>query len=98
MEGTRSRTTSARTAVSSSPVLSARPGQAVALFLRSLLYGGSLTADGNLESLVIRAGISDDLGVLSGCKPVVEIYVAQRLDWVVAIDGAQQFEAMIPSL
>jgi hypothetical protein len=61
------------------------------------LYGGALSKDGEIESVVMRAGIFDDQGLLSRCKPVVEIYTTQRLEWVDAVEGCMQFEGMLSS-
>lgn len=62
------------------------------------LYGGSVGPDGELEgALVIRAGIFEDDNLLSKCKPVVEIFTSQRLEWIVPVEGCKQIDGMLPS-
>ena len=56
-----------------------------------------MCANGELETLVVRAGIFDDLETLNESKPVVEIYVAQRLKWIVPVHGCEQHNGMLPS-
>lgn len=59
------------------------------------IYGGSVSADGETTSLVVRAGIFDEQELLHRSAPVVEIFTAQRLRWIVPVDGCQQFEGMM---
>lgn len=61
------------------------------------LYGGAYSEDGQLDSVVLRAGIFDDQNLLHQCAPIVEIYTLQRLKWVAPVEGCQQFEGMLPS-
>ena len=61
------------------------------------LYGGGLSKDEELETVVLRAGIFDDQDLLHQCKPIVEIYTSQRLKWVAPVEICQQFEGMLPS-
>lgn len=63
----------------------------------SPLYGGAVTESGEMEKVVFRAGIFEDLKGMQFAKPQVEIYTAQRLDWVKPIEGCIQFEGMLPS-
>ncbi|THW99704.1 hypothetical protein D6D13_09983 [Aureobasidium pullulans] len=58
----------------------------------SPLYGGAVDESGKLQTAVVRAGCFDDLEVLKGKKPSVEIYTAQRLEWILPVEGAAQFE------
>ena len=67
------------------------------LTLGTPLYGGALSKDGELETVVMRAGIFDDQDILHQCKPIVEIYTCQRLKWIAPAEGCQQFEGMLPS-
>jgi len=63
----------------------------------SPLFGGAVGKDGELGTIVMRAGIFDDQNLLHQCKPIVEIYAGQRLKWIVPVEGCQQFEGMLPS-
>jgi hypothetical protein len=63
----------------------------------SPLYGGALSKEGQLETIVMRAGIFDDQDLLHQCAPIVEIYTSQRLKWIAPVEGCQQFEGMLPS-
>jgi hypothetical protein len=63
----------------------------------SPLYGGAVTESGEMERVVFRAGIFEDLKGMQFAKPQVEIYTAQRLDWVKPIEGCMQFDGMLPS-
>lgn len=56
-----------------------------------------MSKDGELDAIVIRAGVLDDQDILNQCKPVVEIYTSQRLSWIAPVEGCQQFEGMLPS-
>ena len=66
-------------------------------FPGSQLYGGAVGAEGQLERAAVRAGIFDDLDVLHGSKPVIEIYTAQRLRWIEPVEGCEQYDGMLPS-
>ncbi|EXJ95331.1 hypothetical protein A1O1_00451 [Capronia coronata CBS 617.96] len=46
---------------------------------------------------LIKAGILDDITVINDQKPGAEFFAPQRVEWVAAIDGAGQVEAMPPS-
>lgn len=71
---------------------------ALFLFTGTPLYGGSVGPDGELSgTLVIRAGIFEDVNLLSKCKPVVEIFTSQRLDWIVPVEGCKQIDGMLPA-
>ena len=61
------------------------------------LYGGGLSKEEELETVVMRAGIFDDQDLLHQCKPIVEIYTCHRLNWIAPVEGCQQFEGMLPS-
>jgi len=63
----------------------------------SPLYGGALSHDGKLDTIVMRAGIFDDQDLLHQCAPIIEIYTSQRLKWIAPVEGCQQFEGMLPS-
>lgn len=63
----------------------------------SSLYGGAVAESGQIERVAIRAGIFDDLQGMEFGKPSVEIYAAQRLDWVKSVEGCMQFDDMLPS-
>jgi hypothetical protein len=52
---------------------------------------------GKLQTAVVRAGCFDDLEVLKGKKPSVEIYTAQRMEWILPVEGAAQYEGMLPA-
>lgn len=47
--------------------------------------------------MAIRAGIFDDLNGMEFGKPSVEIYAAQRLDWIKPVEWSMQFDGMLPS-
>jgi hypothetical protein len=47
--------------------------------------------------LVIRAGIFEDENLLSKCKPIVEIFTSQRLEWIVPVEGCKQIDGMLPA-
>jgi len=62
------------------------------------LFGGSVGADGELRgTLVIRAGIFEDESLLSKCRPVVEIFTSQRLEWITPVEGCKQIDGMLHS-
>lgn len=67
------------------------------LAIGSPLYGGAVDESGKLQTAVVRAGCFDDLEVLKGKKPSVEIYTAQRMEWILPVEGAAQFEGMLPA-
>lgn len=60
------------------------------------LFGRKVTEDGEPadEVTIVRAGIFDDQGLLSGRRPEVEIYTERRLDWIAPVEGAAQIEGM----
>lgn len=59
------------------------------------LFGGKVKADGSRdETIVVRAGIFDDVDVLNQQKPQLEIYTDRRLKWICAVEGAKQFSGM----
>jgi hypothetical protein len=63
----------------------------------SPLFGRKIDPNGDCDkTIVIRAGIFDDKGILNERTPVVEIYTKQRLNWVSPIEGADQFTGMLP--
>ncbi|KAJ5909223.1 hypothetical protein N7495_001905 [Penicillium taxi] len=62
------------------------------------LYGGSVNSSGTLaETIVVRAGIFDDLEELDARKPQLEIFTNGRVKWVEPIEGAAQFTKSPPS-
>ncbi|TIA06282.1 hypothetical protein D6C80_10416 [Aureobasidium pullulans] len=67
------------------------------LAIGSPLYGGAVDESGQLQTAVVRAGCFDDLEVLKGKKPSVEIYTEQRMEWILPVEGAAQFEGMLPA-
>lgn len=61
------------------------------------LYGGKVDDKGKFsETVVVRAGVFDDLEMLEK-KPELEIYTKARAGWVEPIEGAAQFEGMPPA-
>lgn len=61
------------------------------------IYGGAVSEEGELDAIVLRAGIFDNQDILHQCKPIIEIYTSQRLSWVAPVEGCRQFEGMLPS-
>lgn len=47
---------------------------------------------------IIQAGILDDLGDINTNKPVLEMFIEARVDWVHSLetDGVNQFKGMPP--
>jgi hypothetical protein len=45
---------------------------------------------------VLRAGIFDDLGVLNEHKAELEIFIDGRVNWLTAIEGADELVGMPP--
>jgi hypothetical protein len=93
---TKSRITSARTVVS---LLNASMQLPLTDWTSSgsSLYGGAVAESGQIERVAVRAGIFDDLKGMQFGKPQLEIYTAQRLEWVKPIEGCVQFDGMLPS-
>ncbi|KAH0378639.1 DUF636 domain protein, partial [Aureobasidium melanogenum] len=60
----------------------------------SSLYGGAVAESGQVERVAMRAGVFDDLKGMQDCKPSLEIYTKQRLEWLKPIDGCMQFDGM----
>lgn len=61
------------------------------------IYGFKIKPSGEEdEILIVRAGLFDDLELLNEERPVVELYIKGRVDWVCPLEGAQQFEGMLP--
>lgn len=48
------------------------------------------------DTVVLRAGILDDIEVVNQLKPQVEIYTDRRVRWVSSAEGADQFTGMLP--
>jgi hypothetical protein len=63
----------------------------------SPIYGGGVGEDGKIDSIAIRAGIIDDQELLHRTAPGVEIFTAQRLKWIMPLEGCGQFEGMLPT-
>lgn len=62
--------------------------------LGSSLYGGAVAESGQVERIAMRAGVFDGLNDMQDCKPSLEIYTKQRLEWLKPIDGCMQFDGM----
>ena len=43
---------------------------------------------------IIKAGILDDVSIINNTKPGAELFAPERIQWVPAIDGAGQMNAM----
>ncbi|CZT22214.1 related to DUF636 domain protein [Ramularia collo-cygni] len=58
--------------------------------------GSTLWRDGETfgDAKIVKAGILDDAKVLGEAKPVLELYAADRIPWVSAIEGAEQKTSM----
>lgn len=67
---------------------------ALMVCLGSSLYGGAVAESGQVERVAMRAGVFDDLKDMQDCKPSLEIYTKQRLEWLKPIEGCMQFEGM----
>lgn len=48
------------------------------------------------ETVILRAGILDDIGILNEHEPKVEIYTDGRVSWISPAEGANQFTGMLP--
>lgn len=48
------------------------------------------------ETIILRAGILDDIGILNEHKPKAEIYTDGRVSWISPAEGADQFIGMLP--
>lgn len=62
------------------------------------LYGMRVDSDGAAvgDITVLRAGIFDDLEVLNEHKPDLEIYINGRVNWLTTVEGADEFDGMLP--
>lgn len=60
----------------------------------SSLYGGAVAESGQVERVAMRAGVFDDLKDKQECKPSLEIYTKERLEWLKPVEGCMQFEGM----
>ncbi|KAI5267424.1 hypothetical protein E4T47_08048 [Aureobasidium subglaciale] len=60
------------------------------------LYGGSLSPDGKLDAIMLRAGIFEDQEIIHNQLPVIGIYTSRRLRWIEPLPHCQQLEAMLP--
>ncbi|CBF70524.1 hypothetical protein AN5940.2 [Aspergillus nidulans FGSC A4] len=61
------------------------------------LYGLRVNPDGSQgESMIVRAGIFDNLSLFNQVKPKAELYVDGRVSWLCPIEGAEQFVGMVP--
>jgi hypothetical protein len=67
------------------------------LTIGSSLYGGAVAESGQIERVAMRAGIFEGLKDMQFGKPQLEIYVAQRLEWIKPVEGCMQFDGMLPS-
>lgn len=48
------------------------------------------------ETIILRAGILDDIGILNEHKPQAEIYTNGRVSWINPAEGANQCIGMLP--
>lgn len=48
------------------------------------------------ETIILRAGILDDIGILNEHKPKAELYTDRRVSWISPAEGADQFSGMLP--
>ena len=53
-----------------------------------------MAESGQVERVAMRAGVFDDLKGMQDCKPSLEIYTKERLEWLKPIEGCMQFEGM----
>ncbi|KAE8391239.1 Mss4-like protein [Aspergillus alliaceus] len=61
------------------------------------LYGLRLNSAGTPdETIILRAGILDDIGILNEHEPGAEIYTDRRVSWIRPAEGANQFVGMLP--
>lgn len=61
------------------------------------LYGLRMKSTGTPdETIILRAGILDDIGILNEHKPKAEIYTDGRISWISPAEGANQFIGMPP--
>ncbi|OJJ46060.1 hypothetical protein ASPZODRAFT_133026 [Penicilliopsis zonata CBS 506.65] len=62
----------------------------------SSIYGQEVKADGTTpETIVLRAGILDDIETMTEHKPEVEVFTDRRLNWISPIEGAHQVPGML---
>jgi len=45
---------------------------------------------------IVKAGILDDVNVINNTKPGAELYAPERVQWVSALEGANQVDSMPP--
>lgn len=58
-------------------------------------YGDSF---GGIDGMrIIKAGILDDISVINNTKPGAELFAPERVQWVAALEGSDQVDAMPPS-
>ncbi|KAL4871865.1 hypothetical protein BDV12DRAFT_163270 [Aspergillus spectabilis] len=61
------------------------------------LYGYRIEPSGAADEIVIvRAGIFDELELLNARRPVAELFINGRVNWMCPLDGTAQFEGMPP--
>jgi hypothetical protein len=61
------------------------------------LYGLKMKSTGTPEeTIILRAGILDDISILNGHTPKAEIYTDGRVSWIRPTEGADQFIGMPP--
>jgi hypothetical protein len=46
------------------------------------------------DAKIIKVGVMDGASAMDDAKPAVELYVAERVSWVLPVAGAEQKEAM----
>ncbi|KAK5075791.1 hypothetical protein LTR24_009882 [Lithohypha guttulata] len=60
------------------------------------LYRYGDTFGGIDGMMIVKAGILDDVNVINSTKPGAELYAPGRVQWVAALEGANQVDAMPP--
>ncbi|KAL4805390.1 Mss4-like protein [Aspergillus unguis] len=61
------------------------------------IYGNRLESNGEPASIaMLRGATFDNPEVFKERKPVVEVYTEKRVSWLKPIEGAEQFEGMLP--
>lgn len=60
----------------------------------STLYRFGDTFGGKDGNMIIKAGVLDDVKVINSTKPGAELFAPERVEWVAALDGSKQIDAM----
>ncbi|GAD93196.1 conserved hypothetical protein [Paecilomyces variotii No. 5] len=69
-----------------------------ALVVGTPLYGHKVSPNGDADgTVIVRAGIFDDIEILNQQQPEAEIYTDGRVKWIKPVEGANQFIGMPPS-